>query len=303
MPRPPTWDIDPVELHRLYCIEKFSTTEIARQYNLYQPNGAVDSPKVQRALERLNIPIRNKSDAQRLSLEQGFSKPPVQGRARTIEERMKTGATLVESYKKSSDEEKKKRTRGVREFWTNKDNWKKQTETRRKIGDQLQKTIQEGTFLEKSIAKFLIQQGYSVDMHAKGILEDPSLECDMLVKGKGVVVCVELDGNRHWGKFMNRTAADLAHTIQVDMRKNGLVLSHRGVFMLRILYDFGNDLTYVRATLEKVHEVFEYIREMSNTQLSSKDRLIVLDMGLVLQNKSLRENNMWKAALKILKNK
>jgi len=301
-PRNRKYDIDPVELHRLYVDQGLGTPEIAKQLGWYQNDGITpNAPAVQRCIERMNLPMRNKKQAQRLALETGTATHPTSGRNRTLKERTNISASLAENYKHLSEEDKEKRVKGVKEFWSRKDNIEKQEAARQKTGDQLRRTIQEGTFLEKSVAKFLIQRGYSVEMHAKNILEDPSLECDMFVKGKGIVACVELDGPRHWGKFMNRTPDDLAQTIQTDMRKNGLVLSKRGVFMIRILYDFGKEIAYVRATLEKVHAVFEYIREISQSQPSAKDRLIILDMGVVLKNKSLLENSIWNAAMKILR--
>jgi len=120
---------------------------------------------------------------------------------------------------------------------------------------------------------------------------------------EGVVVVTELDGPRHWGKFMDRTPTDLAQTIRADYKKNGLVLSKKGVFMVRVLYNFGNEVAYVLATLEKIYEVFEYIRQISKTQLTPSDRLIVLDMKQVLEGKQSTDNPMWKAAMKLLKNK
>jgi len=79
MGRALTWDPDIKEIHRLYCEEMYSTTEIAKQYGLYQPNGAVDSAKVQRFLMRHNIPLRSKSDARHLSLAMGISEHPTEG--------------------------------------------------------------------------------------------------------------------------------------------------------------------------------------------------------------------------------
>jgi len=100
---------------------------------------------------------------------------------------------------------------------------------------------------------------------------------------------------------MNRTPVELAQTIQTDQKKNGLVLSKKGVFMVRILYDFGKEVAYVLATLEKIHEVFEYIRQISKKQLTARDRFVVLDMGLVLNGKALTDNDVYRAALKILR--
>ena len=302
MTRQPTWDIDPKELHRLYVTEGHSTLAIAKQYGLKQKSGNWDAPKVQRALERNQIPVRSKQAAAKLSLETGASVLPTEGKPMDAKTRVKIGTSMVESYKHLSKEEKKKRTKGVRSFWDNKDNKEEQLAVREKIGAQLRYAVQHGTHLERSISKFLIQQGYTVDMHAKGILEDPWLECDMLVRGNGVVVVIEVDGPRHYGKWMNNTPAQLAEIIKTDQKKNGLVLSKPGnVFLLRILYKYGREITYVRAVLEKLHQVLEHIKQASKQKLSAKDRFVALDMSLVIEGKPSTDNTYWRSAMKILR--
>ena len=305
MSRKPKYDIDPVELHRLYIDEQFSTVQIARQLGLFQRNGTADAPKIQRALLRYNIPIRSKSEAQTRSLKQGFSKHPTQGRTRTLSERLSIGVAVKDEYRLLSDDKKKQRAKHLREFWNNKDNQKAQQEVRRKIGEQLKKSVREGTYLERSIAKFLIQQGYSVVLHAKHILDDPSLECDMLVTGvgknQGVTLVIEVDGGRHYQKWMNNTPHQLAEIIKADNRKNGLVISKPGnTFMLRILYPYGKDLVCVRAVLDRLNEILGYIKKVSTSSLSAKDRFIALDMKQCIEGKPVTDNPHWKAAMKIL---
>jgi hypothetical protein len=193
-------------------------------YNILFANGKPNAPFVQRLLESNNIPLRNKSTAQKLALDNGVIEHPTAGKPRSDKEKIAIGTSMVKSYKHATKEQKAKRTRGVKDFWTKEENKEKQIAARKKIGDQLQKTIQEGTYLEKSIARFLIQRGYSVQMHASGgVFGNAGLEADMVVTGKGVSVCLEIDGKKHFDLFLDKGMDKLIDTIRADNKKNKIV--------------------------------------------------------------------------------
>jgi hypothetical protein len=294
-------DIDPKELYLLYVDEGLSTVQIARLHGYFKPGGQPNAMLIHRALERAGIPIRNKSEAQKIALAVGTATHPTEGRVRTEEERVKIAVTLVENYKTASEADKKKRRRGVEEFWKDKNNQEAQTEAIRKRSQQLQKTISEGTILEQTLARNCIDWGYSVEMHQSKIFND-TLEADMIIKGKGINVCIESDGKRHWDLFMNNTPADLAKIIKTDQKKNGMVLAMKNVFMLRILWPFGSKTLHLKAALEKVYSVLEHFREISKTgNLQPQDRIVFLDMGLVINNRACTDNPNFRKAMKILK--
>ena len=306
MGRKTQYHIDLDELHRLYVDEGWSTVQIAKQYDIYFADGKPNAPAVQRMLDRANISQRNKSVAQKMALEMGTAQHPTEGRERTVQERVKIGASISEGYKELTDAQKKKRTRGLRDFWNDKDKTEEQIETRRKIGAKLKLTTLEGTLLEKAIANHLTGLGYTVDIHVKECFGNTNLEADIIVsggkKGHKISAIIEIDGPRHYdATFMNKGIAKLAETITADNKKNGMVLNMSGVWMIRILYDFGGEVTYIRATLEKIHQIFEYIKEKSKEgNVKPQDRLITLDMGLVLRGKSCRDNDGYRKAVKML---
>ena len=304
MGRQQTFEIDPKELWRLYNDEGMPTVAIARQYNLYQKNGSIDAPKIQRLLKKYNFNTRNKSQAQSLALETGSASHPTEGRERTVNEKAKMGAAALDRYAHLTDEQKKEVTKGLKEFWTDKDNKEQQETTRTKIGAQLRKAVVEGTKLEKSIAKFLIQQGYNVELHVSEFL-GTTLEADMVVSGKGVSMVLEIDGPRHWqGLAMGKDPLKLVEVIKADQKKNGLVLGLKGVCMVRILYPYaGSEVTYVKATLEKLLQILEHIKAMNKTgqELKPQDRFVALDVGLVCSGKAVTENPTWRHAMRIMK--
>jgi len=298
--------IDPQELHRMYIEEGMSTVAIAKQFKLKQPNGAWDAPRIQRLLNKYNINTRSKSEAQALALETGTAEHPTEGRERTVLEKAKMGVAALDRYANMSDAQKKEVTKGLRGFWTDDKKKDQQEATREKIGSQLRKAVVEGTYLEKAIAKFLIQQGYKVDLHVSEFL-GTTLEADMVVSGNGVSMVLEIDGPRHWqGAAMGQDPIKLVEVIKADQKKNGLVLGLKGVWMVRILYPFsGKEVTYVKATLEKLHQILEHIRTMNRTgqTLKPQDRFIALDLGLVCSGKAVTNNPTFRQAMKILKNR
>jgi hypothetical protein len=296
------YHIDVKELHRLYVEEGFSTVAIAKQYNIYFEDGKPNAPAVQRMLSRANIGQRSKSQAQKLALDTGTAAHPTQGKPRPLDTRLAIGAGVAEEFKRLTKEEKQKRLEGLKKFWSDEDNKEEQEATRYKIGSQLRKAAVEGSYLERAIYKFLIQQGYRVEVHKKdGVFGNADLEADLVVTGKGISLVLEVDGFRHFKKSPNKGIAELAQIIQADQKKNGIVLAMKNVWLVRILYDFGSEITYVQATLQKVHEILAYIKKMKGQELKPKDRFIPLDMGLVLHGKSLTDNPDFKRAIALLK--
>jgi hypothetical protein len=146
-----------------------------------------------------------------------------------------------------------------------------------------------------------------VQIHVKGgVFGNTGLEADMVITGKGVSVVVEIDGATHYNpKFLNKGIESLINTIKADNRKNRLALSIKGVWMVRILYDFGNEVTYVQATLQKLYEILEYIQKMNKLgqELTPKERLVMLDMGSVIRGRSLLDNPGYKKAIKAITGK
>jgi len=295
------YHIDPKELYLLYVEDKMSTVDIAKHFGFIKPDGTPNAMCIHRALERANIPIRNKAEAQKLALETGKARIPTQGRVRTEKERLRIGVTMIENYKSASETEKKRRRKGVEEFWKNKDNKDAQEEAIRKRGQQLQKTITEGTILEQTLARNLIDWGYNVKMHDSKMF-DGELEADIVAIGKGISVTIEIDGKRHWGQFMNNTPEDLARIIQTDQKKNGIVLAIKKMFMLRILWPFGSKTVHLTSTLRKVHEVLEYFQAKAlEPNPPIKDRIVFLDMGQVINGKKCTNNPHYRKAIEIIK--
>ena len=86
-----------------YVIEKYnenqSTYSIAKDLNTY-------AKKIERILKKNNIPIRSKSESQKIAIETGRSKHPTKGKTRTEEEKFKISEGVYSNWQARSEEER-----------------------------------------------------------------------------------------------------------------------------------------------------------------------------------------------------
>jgi len=295
------FNILPDDLYDLYVVNELSTVQIAKHYGLYFQDGKPNAPLVQRALDRYNIPQRSKSTAQRLALEKGTAVHPTEGTERPIETKLKIGQNVSKAFKELTPEQQMTRMEGVNEFWQDPNNKKRQKETRSKIGEALKQAIANGTHLEQAICSKLKESGYKVESHVKRIFGNSQLEADIVVTTNFGTIFLEIDGPRHYKCFIDNDVAKLAERIRTDYEKNGLVLQRPNTWMIRILYPYGKEILYVMSTLSKIKDIFEYIKSCKTKKVAPKDRLIILDMMQVMEQKSCIDNDEYRAAIKILK--
>ena len=74
--------------------------------------------------------------------------------------------------------------------------------------------------------------------------------------------------------------------------------------MVRILYPYaGTEVTYVKATLEKLYQILEHIKvtNKSGQKLKPQDRFIALDLKQICEGRSCTDNPTWRKALSLLK--
>ncbi|MHA2062154.1 MAG: hypothetical protein ACW963_07695, partial [Candidatus Sifarchaeia archaeon] len=130
---------------RLYNEEDCSTYEIAKQLDTY-PN------KIRRTLKKHKIPLKDKSQAQKIALKKGRSAHPTEGKQRSLEERVKISKSLESYWGEMSDQERSRRANQA------KDNWKKMSalqreEMRSKGIAAIRAAATEGSKLEKFFEK------------------------------------------------------------------------------------------------------------------------------------------------------
>ena len=101
-------------LKKLYIEQKKSFADIAELYDTY-PN------KIRREIVSFNIPIRDKSEAQKNALKTGKHKHPTKGNQRSEKTKNKIGLGVMKSWENLDEHELNQRKIKAKEAWSNLD--------------------------------------------------------------------------------------------------------------------------------------------------------------------------------------
>lgn len=208
-------------LLRAYLEDKESTHSIADKLNTY-PN------KVVRALKSLGVTLRDKSEAQRTSLESGRQEHPTKGKQRSEDVKAKISDSVHKYWKELTDEEREERSLVAKEQWDKMSEAEKDN-LRRLAAEAVRDAAKNGSKMEVFLKDELANRGYEVIFHKKGLIVNQDLEIDLYLPT--VNVAIEIDGPAHffpiWGE------ANLKKHISADARKAGLLLNE-GVCLIRV---------------------------------------------------------------------
>lgn len=205
----------------MYVKKKMSTYAIAEKYGTY-PN------KVRRLLKKLNIPLNDKSTAQKIAIETGRSQHPTEGKERPPEVKQKISEGVYQSWQKITEKERQKRVDKSRDQWYN------MTELERKnlrdaAAQAVRKASKEGSKMENFLLTELTELGYDVIFHKTGLIPSENLEVDIFLPA--INTAIEIDGPAHfypiWGE------ENLQKHIKADAHKSGLLLT-QGFVVIRV---------------------------------------------------------------------
>lgn len=208
-------------LEKEYTKNLSSFAEISQLYDTY-------ANKLRRDAIKFNIPIRNKSEAQKIALQEGRHSHPTMGKKRSEEEKKKIGLGVMESWDNMSDKELDRRKKIA------KTNWEKlspneQKEILKKANAAVRKSSSLGSKMELYILEKLLNDGYKVDFHKEQILINTKLQIDLFLPTMDIAI--EVDGPSHfepvWGEDV------LQKNKKYDNKKNGIILG-RGSTLIRI---------------------------------------------------------------------
>lgn len=208
-------------LEELYIKQKLSFADIANKLDTY-------ANRVRRDAKSLNIPIRDKSDAQKNALKTGKHKHPTKGKIRTDITKNKIGASVMKSWDLLSDQEIEKRKLKAKENWDNMGQDQK-NHMLKLANDAVRKTSKVGSKLEKYLFNSLISDGYKVEFHKEQVLSNTKLQIDLFVTS--IETAIEIDGPSHflpvWGED------SLKRNMSYDNKKEGLIIG-KGWNLIRI---------------------------------------------------------------------
>jgi very-short-patch-repair endonuclease len=198
-----------------------SVREIATLLGTY-PN------KVAREMDKLGVPRRSYSEAQKVALATGKNKHPTKGKKHSAETRVKISERLAEEWAGKTPEEKAAVSKRNKEIWKNLTEEQK-SNIRSASAKAIRRTSDEGSKLEKIVAAGLEEAGYVVDFHKDHLLANQKLQLDILLPE--LSLAIEIDGPTHFEPIWGQEA--LLKTIRADNEKNGLLISC-GIAVLRV---------------------------------------------------------------------
>lgn len=208
-------------LHQMYIEQKKSFADIATELDTY-PN------KIRRALKAFEIPIRDKSDAQKNALKSGKHKHPTKGQKRPEDIKQKIGLGVMQSWEGLDDAALKERQDKAKQAWQELDDETKKYR-QRMANNAVREASKVGSKLEKFLLNQLLQDGYKVDFHKEQVLSNTKLQIDLFLPTMNLAI--EVDGPSHflpvWGEDT------LQKNIDYDQKKEGLILG-KGLLLVRI---------------------------------------------------------------------
>jgi very-short-patch-repair endonuclease len=204
-----------------YISNKLSFQDIADKYGTY-------SNQIRRDAIRFNIPIRDKSSAQKNALKTGKHKHPTKGQQRSQQTKEKIGHGVMDSWSNLSKKELQDRQEKSRINWLklSEDEKENLVKSANSAARQCGKT---GSKLEKFLLEKLIADGYHVDFHKEQMLSNTKLQIDLFLPTMNIAI--EVDGPSHFSPIWGEDA--LEKNQKYDKKKNGLILG-KGIFLVRI---------------------------------------------------------------------
>jgi len=245
---------------RLYNEEDQSTYEIAKKLDTY-PN------KIRRTLKKHKIPLKDRSEAQKIALRAGRSSHPTEGKKRSIEERVKISQSLVDYWGDMSEKERKRRSKQAKENWNSMSASQKES-MRSKGITAIRAAAKEGSKLEKFFEKRLSEAGYRVQIH-KLLIPAENLEIDLYIPDLQAII--EVDGPSHFLPIWGQDKLD--KQINADLRKTGTLLT-KGYVVIRVK-SLGQES--VAKKEQMIDSVISTLKSIEKKKPNRKDRFIEVE--------------------------
>lgn len=251
-------------LDREYNEKNKSLADIAKECGTY-PN------KIRRELIYYKIPLRNKSDAQKMAIELGRTNHPTKGTKRPTATKEKIGEQVSASWKSIDKEERERRSNIARKQWDEMSEEQKES-FRSKAAKAVRYAAEHGSKTEQYLNIQLKNNGYHVEFHKEGLVSNEALQIDLYLPD--LKTAIEVDGPTHflpiWGE------ENLIKHEKADQHKNGLLITG-GYNVIRVKIMVKNvSHVFHKKILLKILDALKYIEE--NPNLKVEQRLIEIDV-------------------------
>ncbi len=244
--------------------EGCSSYEIAENLGTY-------STKILRALKFLGAEKRDYSEAQKLALKRGRSKPPIEkGSKLTEDHKFKVSEGRARAWSETSDEERERLSQ------ISKDNWLAMSEEEKQnlrslAAQAVREAATEGSKTERFLRKNLTEQGWTVRFHERNLIPDNKLEVDLYISD--IKTAIEIDGPSHflpiWG------VESLQKHQKSDAVKTGLLINE-GYVLIRVK-QMTKSLSQkkMRTVLDSI---VEELNKIANSFPDEENRLIEIEV-------------------------
>lgn len=206
---------------KLYQEDKLSLRVIAERVGSYPQH-------ISRILAKNNIPLRQKSEAQKIALKTGRSKHPTEGKELSEDAKTKISKAVKNAWDEATPEKLEDRKKKSKENWDALTEEKKQ-EFLQKGNQAVREASVTGSKLEIFLADSLRDEGYSVVMHKKGLIPNDKLEVDLYLPVEAIAI--EVDGPSHFSPIWGEEK--LLKNMTADAKKGGL-LNRQKIHLIRV---------------------------------------------------------------------
>jgi very-short-patch-repair endonuclease len=241
----------------LYHKLGLSLGQIAKEANTY-------TNRIRRDAIRLDITIKDRSQAQKDALATGVHPHPTKGKQHTEKTKEKLSATMVKVA--SSSEGHKQRVASGKKRWNDMSLMERQRFVKAG-GEGIRQAAKEGSKLEKYLRDILTKEGYHVDFHRQHFIASRKMHLDLYLPSLSTVI--EVDGPMHSEPIFGYKA--LQQSMDADRTKTSILLANNFV-VIRVKQKGPLSTSYKS---EVAHKVVDLLHKMRTVRYPSKeDRFI-----------------------------
>lgn len=209
-------------LHEHYEIQDKSLSQIAKE------NGFAHANVISRALKKVGIAVKSKSETQKNAIKEGRANHPTEGKKRDKQTILKISKANSENQKEQTAEQKSKKSKDAKERWANLSDAERTALIQARTKG-IQKAAKEGSGTEKIVVECLQQAGFYIEKHRKGLILNDKLEVDIYLPELATVI--EIDGPAHFLPIYGYEK--LQKHVAADTRKSGLLINN-GFRIIRV---------------------------------------------------------------------
>lgn len=229
------------ELTKEYLIEQYIVQNKSPQ-QIATENGIPHANTIRRLIKKMDIKVRNKSDAQKKAIKSGRTSHPTKGKKRDKETKLKISKA---NLSKQTEESREKKSKAAKERWANMTDEERAASIKVRT-EGIKRAAKEGSGTEKICVECLQQAGFYIDKHRKGLILNDKLEVDIFIPE--IATVIEVDGPAHFLPIYG--PEKLLKHIAADTRKAGLLINY-GFRLIRV--------RLMKKTVSKVDE--EYMKQ------------------------------------------